>query len=64
MGDVLFLDDLSSHKVTGVLDSVFERGAYVWFLPVYSSVLNSIELLWSKVKSVLGKLKVRFFEEL
>ncbi|MDR0797355.1 MAG: IS630 family transposase [Nitrososphaerota archaeon] len=63
-GDVVLLDNLSSHKVAGVLDPVFERGAFVWFLPAYSPDLNPIELLWSKVKSVLRKLKARTHEEL
>ena len=63
-GDVVLLDNLSSHKVLGVLDPIYEKGAYVWFLPVYSPDLNPIELLWSKVKSILRKLKARTFEEL
>ena len=63
-GDVVFLDNLSSHKVAGVLDPIYEKGAYVWFLPKYSPDLNPIELVWSKVKSVLRKLKARSFEEL
>jgi transposase len=50
--------------VAGVLDPIFERGAFVWFLPVYSPDLNPIELVWSKVKAVLRKLKARSFEEL
>jgi transposase len=57
VGDVVFLDNLSSHKVEGVFDPIFERGAYVWFLPAYSSDLNPIALVWSKVKAVLRKLK-------
>jgi len=64
VGDVVFLDNLSSHKVAGVLDPIYERGAFVWFLPAYSPDLNPIELVWSKVKSVLRKLKARTFEEL
>ena len=63
-GDVVFLDNLSSHKVDGVLDPIFERGAFVWFLPAYSPDLNPIELIWSKVKVVLRRLKARTFEEL
>jgi transposase len=63
-GDVVFLDNLSSHKVEGVLDPIYERSAFVWFLPAYSPDLNPIELVWSKVKSVLRKLKARTFEEL
>ncbi|MCL2257410.1 MAG: transposase [Candidatus Bathyarchaeota archaeon] len=63
-GDVLLLDNLSSHKVAGVFDLIYECGAFVWFLSAYSSDLNPIEFLWSKVKSVLRKCKVRSFEEL
>jgi transposase len=50
--------------VDGVLDPIFERGAYVWFLPAYSPDLNPIELIWSKVKTALRKMKARSFEEL
>ena len=63
-GDVVLLDNLLSHRVDGVWGSVFERGAFVWFLPVYSPDLNPIELLWSKVKAVLRKRKARTHEEL
>jgi transposase len=64
VGDVVFLDNLSSHKMEGVFDPIFERGAYVWFLPAYSSDLNPIELVWSKVKAVLRKLKAMSWEDL
>ena len=63
-GDVLLLDSLFVHKVAGVLDPIYERGAFVWFLPRYSPDFNPIELVWSKVKSVLRKLKARSFGEL
>jgi transposase len=63
-GDVVLLDSLSSHKAKGVLDPIYERGSFAWFLPVYSPDLNPIELLWSKVKAVLRKLKARTHEEL
>ena len=32
-GDVVFLNNLSPHKVESVLGPIFERGAFVWFLP-------------------------------
>jgi transposase len=64
VGDVVFLDNLSAHKVDGVFDPIYERGAYVWFLPRYSPDLNPIELMWSKVKAILRKLKARSWEEL
>jgi len=63
-GDVVLLDNLSSHKVVGVFDPIYERGAFVWFLPRYSPDFNPIELVWSKVKAVLRRLKARSWEEL
>ncbi len=47
-GDVVLLDSLSSHKVKEVLDPIYERGAYIWFLPVYSPDLNPISLCGQK----------------
>jgi transposase len=63
-GDVVLLDNLSSHRVEGALDPIFDCGAFVWFLSVCSPDLNSIELMWSKVKAVLRWLKVRSWEDL
>ena len=39
-------------------------GAELWFLPPYSPDLNPIEKMWSKVKSILRKLKARTESEL
>ena len=58
------MDNCSSHKVVGVLDPIYEKGASVIFLPEYSPDLNPIELTWSKVKSILRKLKPRTFDTL
>jgi len=63
-GDIVVLDNLSAHKVAGALDPIYQRGAHVMFLPPYSSDFNPIELAWSKMKSILRKLKPRGFEEL
>jgi len=52
----VFLDNLSSHRVGGVLDSIHVRGVYVWFLLVYSPDLDLIEFVWSGVKVVLRNL--------
>jgi len=58
-GDIVVLDNYSAHKVNGVLDPIYDVGASVMFLPPYSPDLNPIELMWSKVKSILRKLKPR-----
>lgn len=36
-GDIVVLDNLSSHKVDGVLQPIYDRGAAVMFLPPYST---------------------------
>jgi transposase len=58
-GDVVIMDNLSSHKVSGVVEAIEAAGATPLFLPPYSPDLNPIELMWSKVKALLRKLKVR-----
>ena len=52
-GDVVIMDNLSSHKVSGVKEMINAVGARVNYLPVYSPDLNPIELMWSKVKWLL-----------
>ena len=42
-GDIVVLDNLSSHKVRGVRELVEARGASLMFLPPYSPDLNPIE---------------------
>lgn len=63
-GDILFLDNLSSHKVAG-LDALVEGcGARLICLPPYSSDFNPIEWVWAKVKTLLRRLKARTFDDL
>lgn len=52
-GDIVVMDNLSSHKVAGIREMVEAAGAQVWYLPPYSPDLNPIEQMWSKVKSIL-----------
>jgi len=63
-GDIVIMDNLSSHKVKGVIDPILDRGATVLYLPAYSPDMNPIELSWSKVKSILRALKARTYDEL
>jgi len=63
-GDILILDNLSSHKTDGALKPLIDKGISILWLPPYSPDLNPIELSWSKVKGVLKKLKPRTTEEL
>jgi transposase len=63
-GDVILLDNLNVHKSEPARQAIEACGARLEFLPPYSSDLNPIELCWSKVKTVLRKLKARSVDEL
>ena len=49
-GDVVVMDNLSSHKVAGVREAIEAVGARVRYLPPYSPDYNPIEKLGSKLK--------------
>lgn len=63
-GDIPIMDNLSSHKVTGVREAVDARGARVIYLPPYSPDLNPIELVFSKFKWLLRSAQCRSVESL
>ncbi len=52
-GDIVVMDNLSSHKVTGVREAIEAAGAELRYLPPYSPDLNPIELAFSKLKTLL-----------
>jgi transposase len=52
-GDIVVLNNLSSHKVQGVREAIEAMGAEVRYLPPYSPDLNLIELAFSKLKKLL-----------
>jgi transposase len=58
-GDIVILDNLSSHKVAGVRDAIEARGATLVFLPPYSPDLNPIEQAFAKLKALLRKIAAR-----
>ena len=63
-GDIVILDNLSSHKVDGVQEAIAVAGAAVLYLPPYSPDLNPIEKFFSKLKTLLRKAAKRSTEEL
>jgi transposase len=63
-GDILFMDNLSAHKVAGLEDLICAQGAHLIYLPPYSADFNPIELAWSKVKTMLRRLKARTLPDL
>jgi transposase len=62
--DLLFMDNLSAHKVAGIETLIEACGAHLIYLPPYSPDFNPIELAWSKVKTSLRRLKARTFPDL
>ena len=52
-GDIVVMDNLSSHKVTGIREAIEAAGAELRYLPPYSPDLNPIELAFSKFKKLL-----------
>jgi len=52
-GDVVVMDNLTSHKAERARRAIEAAGAYVLFLPPYSPDLNPIEKMWAKVKALL-----------
>ncbi len=63
-GDIVVLDNLSSHKVNGVRRAVEACGATLLYLPPYSPDLNPIELAFSKLKRLLRDAAERSIEAL
>ena len=58
-GDIVVMDNLRAHKVYGVRQAIEGAGASLVYLPPYSPDFNPIEMLWSKLKAVLRKVKAR-----
>lgn len=52
-GDVVVMDNLSSHKAARVREAIVGAEAEAWFLPPYSPDFNPIEQVWSKLKALL-----------
>ena len=63
-GDVVVLDNLSSHKRQRTRELIEAAGATLEFLPPYSPDFNPIELVFAKVKQLLRSLACRTRETL
>jgi len=58
-GDVVVMDNLSSHYCEGVREAIEGAGATLMYLPPYSPELNPIEHTWSKLKALLRRVEAR-----
>lgn len=63
-GDLVILDNLSSHKSTEIAALIRAAGARLLFLPPYSPDLNPIEMAFAKLKTLLRKAAERTRETL
>ena len=54
-GDIVVMDNLSSHKGTGVREAIEAAGATLLYLPPYSPDFNPIENAFAKLKALLRK---------
>ena len=63
-GDIVVMDNLSSHKGEDVRDAIEAAKASLRFLPPYSPDLNPIEQAFSKLKAHLRKHAERGIENL
>ena len=63
-GDVVILDNLSSHKSPDAAEILRSVGAWFLFLPPYSPDLNPIEMAFSKLKALIRKAAARTSDEL
>jgi len=62
-GDVVVLDNLSSHKDPRARRAIRAVGAHLLFLPPYSPDLNPIEMVFAKLKALFRKADMRTVEE-
>jgi transposase len=54
-GDIVVLDNLSSHKGLAIRQAIRAAGAKLFFLPPYSPDLNPIEQVFAKLKTLLRR---------
>jgi hypothetical protein len=63
-GQVIVMDNLSSHKGSRVRELIEERGCELMYLPPYSPDLNPIEGAFAKLKALLRRAGARTREAL
>jgi transposase len=63
-GDIVVMDNLSSHKLPAIREAIEAAGARLLYLPPYSPDFNPIEQLFAKLKAALRKAAERSVESL
>lgn len=63
-GDTVIMDNLPAHKVQGVQEAIEGVGANLRYLPPYSPDFNPIEMVFSKLKTLLRAAEARTLPDL
>jgi transposase len=63
-GDVVVVDNLSTHKVADVRAAIEAAGAHLLYLPPYSLDFKPIEIAFSKFKALIRAVNPRTLNEL
>lgn len=63
-GDIVILDNLSTHKSPQAEEMLKTIKAWFLFLPPYSPDLNPIEMAFSKLKALIRKMAARSYDAL
>ncbi len=63
-GDIVVMDNLPAHKVSGVREAIEAAGAKLLYLPPYSPDFIPIKMAFSKLKAALRKAAARTVPDL
>lgn len=63
-GDVVIMDNLPAHKVSGIREAIETAGARLLYLPPYSPDFNPIEMAFAKLKALLNAAAKRTIPDL
>ncbi|MGW9820818.1 transposase [Methylorubrum extorquens] len=64
LGDIVILDNLQAHKVTGAREAIEAAGARLLYLPPYSPDFSPIEQIFAKLKALLRTAAARTVPDL
>jgi transposase len=62
-GDIVVMDNLPAHKITGVRSAIETSGAHLLYLPPYSPDFNPIEMAFAKFKALIRAAEPRNLED-
>jgi transposase len=63
-GDIVMMDNLPAHKISGVCEAIDAADARLFYLPPYSPDFNPIEMAFAKLKALLRQAAARTVPDL